>query len=395
MRLLNERWIQLFGLHQPRLANRPIWIHACSVGEVNSVIPLAEHLLSKGHAVHFTVVTETGMANVHRRLGERVSASYLPFDLPGVMHAFVRRITPKILLLVETEFWPGMLKACKRMHIPVVGINTRISDRSFPRYLTTAALWKRWLKPVSCFCAQSPLDAERLARIGVAPERIKITGNLKYAVEPPEVDANTLRQRIDPTMRRPIFLAASTHSGEEKVLAYAWSQWRRFASDLLFVLVPRHPERVSSVAQMLQEQGIRLHRWSDGHNRNGDCILVDEMGVLRKLYVVADLVFIGGSLVPVGGHNPLEAAICGRGVITGPHVENFRAIMLEMQKAGAAVVCRNADEVYAAGKNFVLHPSELRQLHGSAAAFMKSRRDVLSEVLDVIQPFLVKAHEAA
>ena len=374
-----------------------IWIHACSVGEVASIAPLVTRLLEYHHPIHLTVVTKTGMQHASRLFGETIHISYLPWDLPGRVARLIDHIKPKLFLLTETEFWPGMLNACRKREIPVIGINTRISDRSFPRYRATKWLWKRWLQPVQLFLAQSSVDAARLSELGIDDERIEPVGNLKYAITPPEVDAGRIRKMIDPSGERPILLAASTHRDEEKQILSMWPLWKDVVPDLMLILVPRHPERFDSVAEQIEATGASFGRWSEMSSRSEQhpesIVLVDTMGLLQKLFTIADIAFIGGSLVPTGGHNPLEAAICGRGVVTGPHVQNFREIMNEMQAAHAAIVCRDALEVEHAVLRLLKHPDELQQLHAKATTYMNEKSGVLDRVLHAIQPWLAPLKE--
>jgi 3-deoxy-D-manno-octulosonic-acid transferase len=387
------KWKQhmALALPSPHIAGC-IWIHACSVGEVASIAPLVTRLLEDHYPIHLTVVTKTGMGHAKRLFGETIHISYLPWDLPGRVAKLIDHIKPKLFLLTETEFWPGMLNACRKREIPVIGINTRISDRSFPRYRATKWLWKRWLQPVQLFLAQSDVDAARLSELGINNERIEPVGNLKYAITPPKVDAGQIREMTDPSGERPILLAASTHHDEEKQILSMWPLWREVVPDLMLILVPRHPERFDSVAEQIALTGASFSRWSELNSESGQnpesIILVDTMGLLQKLYTVTDIAFIGGSLVPTGGHNPLEAAICGRGVVTGPHVQNFREIMNEMQTAHAAIVCKDALDVEHAVLRLLKHPDELRQLHAKATVYMNEKSSVLDRVLDAIQPWL-------
>ncbi len=382
------KWRQQLALSLPDRRPGCLWVHACSMGEVNSVAPLIESLIANGHAVHLTVVTRTGHQQARRLFADAITLSYLPWDLPGTMRRLVHRLSPSLLLLTETEFWPGMLAACKRRGIPIIGINTRISDRSFPRYRATRRLWRRWLEPVRLFLAQSELDAARLAELGIPASRIRTVGNLKFAIHPPEADADGLRRRLDATRRRPILLMASTHEGEEAQMLSLLPGWRRLVPELLAVFVPRHPERFASVAAMITDASLSLARWSQPESQAADAALIDAMGVLSSLYTIADLVIVGGSLVPVGGHNPLEAAICGRGVITGPHVENFRDVMLQMQTAGGAVIAEDTAALDAIVRRFLTHPEELRQMHAKASAFMADKAAVLERMLTALEPYL-------
>jgi len=388
-----SRWRQHLTLDLPQAPLvRPVWVHACSVGEVSSVAPLIEGLLDMGHAVHLTVVTDTGFAHAERLFGESISLAYLPWDVPGLMRRMIRHLNPALLLLCETEFWPGMLRSCRKLGIPVIGINTRISDRSYPRYRASRWLWRYWLKGVKLFLAQSDIDAERLHGIGVKKKRIRCVGHLKYAVRPPLVDSEALRLRVDKSASRPLLLAGSTHDNEEETLSRMFKAWKKLAPDLLLLVVPRHPNRFSPVAESMAAAGLRTARWSQGPaGAKHEAMVIDEMGVLGGMYSIADIVFIGGSLIPHGGQNPLEAAVCGRGVITGPHMHNFTAIMQDMRQAGAAVQCNDAAEVEATVARFITHPDELRQLHAHAAAFMQDRADVARQMLKAIRPWLADA----
>ena len=392
---LPVKWKQHLAVALPSShASGCIWIHACSVGEVASIAPLVTRLLESHYPIHLTVVTKTGMQHAKRLFGERVHFSYLPWDLPGRVAKLVDHIKPKLFLLTETEFWPGMLNACKKREIPVVGINTRISDQSFPRYKATRWFWKRWLAPIQLFLAQSKTDAQRLSALGIDATRIRPVGNLKYAISPPEVDAALVREMVDPSGQRPILLAASTHHDEEKQILSMWPLWKEIEPDLMLILVPRHPRRFDSVAEQIESTGAKFSRWSDLSSNAGQnpetIILVDAMGLLQKLYTITDIAFIGGSLIPHGGQNPLEAAICGRGVVTGPHVQNFREIMNEMQTDDAAIVCRDALEVEHAVMRLLQHPKELQQLHAKATLYMNEKSSVLDRVLDALKPWLAQ-----
>jgi len=391
-----EKWRQHFTLTLPATRVGCIWVHACSVGEVASVAPLIHALLNQGHTIHLSVVTTTGFAHAHRLLGKRITISFLPWDLPGTMARFVNRLQPALLLLAETEFWPGMLAACKDKEIAVIGINTRISDRSFPRYKASRWLWQRWLKPVTLFLAQSDTDRARLVAIGVPAAHVKTCGNLKYAITIPNVDSSQLREKADLTGRRPILLVASTHQGEDERILNLWEQWHAACPDLLMLLVPRHPERFNAVAELIRTRGHSLSRWSDETTHaTADVVLVDAMGILGGLYCIADIVIIAGSLEPVGGHNPLEAAVCGRGVVTGPYTQNFRQIMIEMEQANAAIVAQNDQELAAAVTRLLHHPQELKQLHASAALFMQDKGHALEQMLEAIKPYLPEITTAA
>ncbi|MDQ6982841.1 MAG: 3-deoxy-D-manno-octulosonic acid transferase [Mariprofundus sp.] len=389
---ISKKWRQHLTIDLPQARPGCIWVHACSVGEVGSVTPLIRALLEQGYSVHLSVVTATGFAHAYQLLGNSISLSFLPWDFPTAMMRLVRSLKPSLLLLAETEFWPGMLSACKKHDIPIVGINTRISDHSFPRYQASRWLWKRWLAPVSLFLPQSQTDAERLIAMGVASDKIEVAGNLKYAIKAPAVNSKNLRDKLDISGSRPILLVASTHEGEDSRLLDMWPVWHAVCPELLTIIVPRHPERFDQVANLILERGYSLSRWSelndhDTRRHNTDFVLLDSMGLLTGLYTVADIVIVAGSLENVGGHNPLEAAICGRGVVTGPYVQNFRDIMTEMQQSEAAIISRNNSELEAAITRLLKHPDELRHLNASAALFIQDRAQILGRILTAIQPW--------
>jgi len=393
------KWRQHLTLDLPPTRPGCLWVHACSVGEVGSVAPLMQALLAEGYGVHLSVVTATGFAHAKRLLGGSVSVSFLPWDLPFAVARMIRALQPALLLLAETEFWPGMLSACKKQAIPVIGVNTRISDRSFPRYRATRMLWRRWLASVALFLPQSDVDAERLIAMGVAADRVQVAGNLKYAVGAPDVDSAALRNRLDRSGIRPILLVASTHGGEDERILEMYAAWRAACPELLMLIVPRHPERFDQVASLIRQRGYAPSRWSECGNEGAfepcDIVLVDAMGVLTGLYAIADAVIIAGSLADIGGHNPLEAAICGRGVVTGPHIQNFRAVMDEMQQAEAAIICRDDEDLEAALTRLLSHPDELRSLNAHAALFMQDRSHVLERILHAMAPWLPDPGEKA
>lgn len=383
-----SKWRQHLTLDLPEVKEDIIWVHACSVGEVSSVAPLIHQLNAQGQHIHLTVVTATGFAHAARLFGNTISQSWLPWDLPLLMARLIAHLQPKILLLCETEFWPGMLMGCKKRQIPVLGINTRISDRSFPKYLATRALWGRWLSAVQLFLAQSDIDADRLHQMGVPASHIKAVGNLKFAVQAPAVDADQMRRRIDPSGARPILIIASTHDDEEAQILPNLNVWKHLRPDLLTLIVPRHPERFSMVAKLLQDEGMVFSCYTEPRSGEESVVLIDAMGVLSALYTIADIAFIGGSLVNIGGHNPLEAAICGKGVVTGPFVQNFKAVMDAMVAHDAAIVVDNAEALKTTVSNLLQHPQALKVLHDEATLFMFEQGYVLERMLHEIEPYL-------
>jgi len=329
-----------------------IWIHAVSVGEVLAISLLVSEFdwAFPGYRLLISTTTETGNALARERFGsDRVF--YCPLDLPWATSAYLNALEPRLLLLVETEFWPNLLAGCFDRKIPVAIINARISDRSYPRYRLFRSIWEPILSQLSLLLAQSPNDAERLKNIGCKPERILVSGNLKFDVRAAkEANATILIKQLAPKCR--FLIAGSTLEGEEAILIEAWPQIFGFYPDLVLVIAPRHPNRFHFVAERLDRSGIKWVRRSHWDLeaevlrepvRPGQIVLLDSIGELASMYSVASVAFIGGSLVPSGGHNPLEPAQFGVPIIMGPYYENFRSIVDDLIEHKAISITKRAE----------------------------------------------------
>jgi 3-deoxy-D-manno-octulosonic-acid transferase len=319
-----------------------VWIHAVSVGEVLAGSRLIEELESKlaqgmgrretdNWRVMISTTTRTGQTLARSRFGaDRVF--YFPLDLGWAVRAWLRAVQPRMLILVETEFWPRMLAECRRAEIPVAVVNARISDRSWPRYRALAWVWRPLLKGLAVVLAQTELDRTRLQELGAT--NVRVAGNLKYDVRAAGSNALTekLRQAVAPGAR--VLVCGSTLGGEEELLLDA------LPAGVVTILAPRHPERFSEVAEMLRRRGVmwvRRSEWMEVPRRlePGTVFLLDSIGELASVYSLADAAFIGGSLVAAGGHNPLEAAQFGVPVVMGPSYENFRGIVEKLRERDA------------------------------------------------------------
>jgi 3-deoxy-D-manno-octulosonic-acid transferase len=320
-------------------ARPTIWLHAVSVGEVLAVSRLAGELerAFPGHRLLISTTTRTGQDLARRRFGaERVF--YCPLDLPWAVRAYLEAIRPQLLVLAETEFWPNLLSGCFRRQIPVAVVNARISDRSWPRYLRLRRLWSGFLGRLARVLAQSETDAERLRALGCAPERVTVAGNLKFDVRATEeTEAVRLLRTASDGLR--LVVAGSTLEGEEASLLEAWPQVLAAEPQLAMVLAPRHPERFAAAAALLAQaklkSGIAWRRRSEWKSADrplepGEIVLLDTIGELAGVYSLASVAFVGGSLVPAGGHNPLEPAQFGAPIVLGPHYVNFRAIVYDL-----------------------------------------------------------------
>ena len=326
-------------------AGRPlIWVHAVSVGEVLAVSRLVKTLDAAlpEYFVAVSTTTRTGQALARERFGSN-RVFYCPLDLPWAVRAYLNALKPRLLILAETEFWPNLLSGCVRRGIPVAVVNARISDRSWPRYRRLRRLWRPFLRRLSRVLAQSETDAERLKAIGCLPERISVAGNLKFDVRAAgEAEATVQMKALAADLR--LVVAGSTLEGEEAALLEAWPRLLEADPQLAMVLAPRHPERFNAVAALLDQSGFRWARRSDWRARPvgaarplaaGEIVLLDTIGELASVYSLAAVAFVGGSLVPAGGHNPLEPAQFGVPIAMGPHYANFRSITDDLRARDA------------------------------------------------------------
>jgi 3-deoxy-D-manno-octulosonic-acid transferase len=312
-----------------------IWLHAVSVGEVLAVSRLVTELdrAFPQYQVLVSTTTRTGQELARTRLGgERVF--YCPLDLPWAVSAYMNALKPKLFILAETEFWPNLLNGCFRRRIPVMVVNARVSDRSWPRYRRLRWLWKPLLSRLSVVLAQSETDAERLKAIGCLPDRVQDAGNLKFDVRAVKEAEATLQLKALARNAR-FFVAGSTLEGEEAALLEAWPKLLKAVPQMVMVLAPRHPERFQAVADLLASSGIAWVKRSDWRGKAvsslepvvpGQIVLLNSIGELASVYSLAAIAFVGGSLVPAGGHNPLEPAQFGVPIVMGENYENFRAI---------------------------------------------------------------------
>jgi 3-deoxy-D-manno-octulosonic-acid transferase len=336
-------------------AGRPlIWVHAVSVGEVLAISRLVKELDAAlpDYFVAISTTTRTGQALARERFGSN-RVFYCPLDLPWAVRSHLNALQPRLLVLAETEFWPNLLAGCFRRGIPVVVVNARISDRSWPRSRRLRWLWRPFLERLSRVLAQSQADADRLKAIGCRPERVVVAGNLKFDVRAAEEsEATRLLKVLGHGLR--FLVAGSTLEGEESALLEAWPRLLEADSQLALILAPRHPERFDAVAAMLAQSGVpwvRRSAWSGKPDesleplRAGQFVLLDTIGELASVYSLAGVAFVGGSLVPAGGHNPLEPAQFAVPIVMGSYYENFRAIIDDLRAHEAIRIVTKEDFV--------------------------------------------------
>ena len=320
-----------------------VWVHAVSVGEVLAVSKLVEELRARFGRVVISTTTHTGQKLARERFGDG-NVFYFPLDFAVIVRRYMRALTPEMVVLAETEFWPNFLRVAKESGARVAVVNARISDRSLPRYMRVQGILRRVLRNVDLFLAQTEEDARRLVAIGADAARVQVSGNLKFEVKPLEQVpfVRNLKNAIGSAGAGPVLVAGSTVEGEEELLLKAFHSVVERIPTALMILAPRHKERFESVASLLKESGLawtKRSQWqATSHELAGSVFLLDSIGELAATFAVADVAFIGGSLVPRGGHNILEPAQAGVATLVGPHTENFRDIVQTFVKAGAVQV---------------------------------------------------------
>jgi len=315
---------------------RTIWIHAVSVGEVFAIAGIVGQMQRAFAQVRIVVstTTDTGQDLARKRFGD-ANVFYFPMDFAFAIRPYLRALQPELVILAETEFWPNFLRLVHASGSRIAVVNGRISDRSWPRYQRFRWALRKMLVHIDLFLAQTPQDGERLQSIGADPIRVQVSGNLKFdvmlAAPPPIVE--TLRQELSQEAAGPILVCGSTVEDEEPPLLKAFENLRVSHPRAVMILAPRHPERFEKVAELIQQMSISLHRRSqwNGERLAGGVFLVDTIGELAALYALADVAFVGGSLVPRGGHNIIEPAQHGVAIVTGTHTENFRDIVTVFQ----------------------------------------------------------------
>ena len=381
-----------FGFYGQRPKMPIIWVHAVSVGETRAAQPLIEALQAcwPGHRVLLTGMTPTGRAAGFDVFGERVIQAYLPYDLPFAVDRFFRHFSPAFGVLMETEIWPNLLASAQSRQLPVLLVNARLSARSAKSYARFAALVRPAFAALTGVAAQTPADAERLAGLGAGV--VEVCGNLKFDVVPaPELLVLGRNWRAS-LAGRSIWLAASTREGEEALILDAWHRLGGLLGiSCLLVIVPRHPQRFNEVAALLEERQFRYQKRSQGlPDADTQVWLGDSMGEMAAYYALADLAFIGGSLLPLGGQNLIEAAACGCPVLVGPHTFNFLRATEDAIAAGAAQRVDDADALIIAvdsllgAKSTRVRLTEMRQ---ATLEFAMAHRGATQRTLALLERF--------
>ncbi len=345
-----KRWNERFGNISPRTSNQKlIWVHAVSVGEAEACRPLIKGLQQRypEHQILITTMTPTGSARVKSLFADTVLHVYLPYDLPFAIKRFLKAMRPEFGIIMETELWPNLILICAEQSIPIIIANARLSARSARGYQKASKLTHQMLQSIPLIAAQTHSDRDRFVQLGAHKEKVHAVGNLKYEITLPASSMERAEAIRALWGNRPVFIAASTHEGEEEKIIDAARKIRGQFRDLLLIIVPRHPERFDRVAALCRRAGLNTLRRSEGKPCSSQiqALVVDSMGELSIFYGTADVAFVGGSLIPHGGHNLLEPAALSRPVITGPYYFNFLEVTKQFLEHQAAIEVKNPEQL--------------------------------------------------
>ncbi|WP_307987270.1 lipid IV(A) 3-deoxy-D-manno-octulosonic acid transferase [uncultured Pseudomonas sp.] len=379
-----------FALNLPTLQPGGIWVHAVSVGESIAAAPMIRELLKRYPQLPITVtcMTPTGSERIQALFANepRIQHCYLPYDLPWAAARFLNRVQPKLAVIMETELWPNHIHQCAKRGIPVALANARLSARSAKGYGRFARLTRPMLEEMSLIAVQTETEAERFRQLGARPECVEVTGSIKFdlTIDPQLlVDARELREQWQ-ALARPVWIAASTHEGEDEIVLAAHRQLLGHYPNALLMLVPRHPERFNQVFELCQREGFATVRRSSGEpvTASTQVMLGDTMGELLFLYALADTAFVGGSLVPNGGHNLLEPAALAKPVLSGPHLFNFLEISAMLRDAGALEEVGDAQGLALAVQRLFELPQDARRMGQAGLKVMQRNQGALQRLLD-------------
>lgn len=391
-RSYRHKFGQRFGLSYPKL-DGCIWIHAVSVGEVVAAAPLVRALGRQypDRQRLVSTVTPTGAARVASLFGDEVWHSYIPFEFPFAVNQFFAAIKPRMALIVETEIWPNLYRACGIRGIPLVLASARISPRSVVNYRKLLPLFRETLSHGIVIAAQSEADAERFLSLGASEERTRVTGNIKFDVElPHDLLERGQRLRSEVFGDRPVWIAASTHNKEEQIVLAAHSKLLQTYPDLLLVLVPRHPDRFAFTVELVRKGGFEFVQRTEDRHCEPTCqvFLGDTMGEVPMFYAASDIAFVGGSLVPVGGHNLLEPAALGRPILVGPHMFNAQEIADRFVALDACRMVHDETQLAETVAELLGNRQAADRLGQNGRNILEQNRGALARLMKLIDPIL-------
>jgi 3-deoxy-D-manno-octulosonic-acid transferase len=391
-----RRWPERFSFIEPPLGEHVIWVHAVSVGEVQAAEPLVRALLEQRpeFSILVTTVTPTGSARVVEIFGHDVAHVYAPYDLPDAVARFFERVRPELAIVMETELWPNLFHACRSRQVPLLLVNARLSEKSSRGYRRIRGLVEQTLAAVTQIAAQGEQDSKRFVALGADPGRVNVTGNLKFEQRiPPSLLERAEVLRREWGAGRPVWIAASTHEGEEDLVLDAFRQVRKSFPECLLVIVPRHPERFGDVLELCRQRGLGTCLRSERQPCAAETqvYIGDSMGELLLFYAASDVAFVGGSLIHHGGHNLLEPAALGIPVVTGPHVFNFTDICNLLVAAGACITVDSVTGLERTVREWLGDPNTRHQVGEQGRRVVEKNRGALSAVLAMVNSRLQSA----
>jgi 3-deoxy-D-manno-octulosonic-acid transferase len=393
------RKLERFGIFSGPYLSESIWVHAVSVGEVLAAEPIIREIQSRypQKDLVITSMTPTSSALIRKLFGQSVYHVYAPYDLPWCVDAFLKKVNPAFLIIMETELWPNMIHRTRLHNCPVVLANARLSERSARGYrrLKPAIGWM--LNELCLVLCQHQNDADRFASLGIESAKINVTGSVKFDldIDPHVFEAGTQHRHLL-QQDQPVWIGASTHEGEDALLLKVHRSLQQRYAEAVLILVPRHPERFDSVYQLACSKQFRTYRFTQGTDipKDAEVFIVDAMGVLLEFYAAADIAFIGGSLVEVGGHNPIEAGALGVPVLMGTYVFNFEAICQKLKAVGGMDIVNNDIELEARLVELMADPTRARKMGESALREIEASKGAVGRVVEALAPLMDSAPRA-
>jgi len=388
-----KRWAERYGYCAGKVEPHGIVLHSVSVGETLAAVPLVRALRHRYPALPITVttMTPTGSERAQSAFGKDVHHVYLPYDLPGAINRFLDTVDPRLVIIMETELWPNIIRILHQRNIPLVIANARLSERSARGYKKLGGFMCNLLQCITLIAAQNAEDGERFLSLGLKRSHLAVTGSLKFDISvTPELAARAVTLRRQWASRRPVWIATSTHDGEEAIILDAHRQLLLQFPNLLLILVPRHPERFKDACHLTQKRGFTFTLRSSGAvpPTSTQVVIGDTMGELMLLYGIADIAFVGGSLVERGGHNPLEPAAHAIPVLMGPHIWNFKDICAKLQQAEGLITVNDGDALAREVAN-LLQDDDYRRYYGRhAVEVLHQNQGALQRLLQLLEPYL-------
>lgn len=388
-----KRWLERYGFCRGKVQSGGLLLHSVSVGETQAAIPLIKILRQHypNLPVTITTMTPTGSERVKSAFGNDVGHVYLPYDLPDALSRFLNFVQPRLVIIMETELWPNLIRVLNQRKIPLIIANARLSERSAQGYRKLGKFVRTILQRITLIAAQSAEDGERFVTLGLSRQQLSITGNIKFDISlKPSVATRAADLRQQWAANRPVWIAASTHDGEEAILLAAHRLLLHTFPNLLFILVPRHPERFATVKALINKSGFNFITRSTAEipQANTQVVMGDTMGELMLLYGVADLAFIGGSLSLTGGHNPLEPAAHRIPLLMGPNIFNFKEICSKLMQRDALITVTDSQSLVVAITDLLTHENSRREYGQRALDVLRQNQGALEKLVQLIGPYL-------